>query len=111
MENLNWGEIATSGILLVLTVIIFPLVRTWIASIKDERIRRIGTSAVGWAEQEAKKEMLEGNRAVPGEEKKGSAVNYALELATKSGIKVDREKMENVVEEALGALNLMSGKK
>jgi len=101
---MNWEQILTPAVLFILTVIIFPLVRDWIEKIRSERLREIGVSAMNWAEAEANKQLKDKDTTMLGEEKKGLAVNYALDLASAANIKVDRETIGKVIEEAIGAI-------
>lgn len=108
---MSWDQILTPAILVLLTAVVFPLLRTWIAKIQNDRLRDIGASAVGWAEQQARNNLMDSGRATPGADKKVDAVGYAMELAAAAKIKVDRSKMEDIIEEAVGAYNMISGKK
>ena len=107
---MEWQEILIPLIMAILTIIVFPLVREWLKSIKDERVRKIAEAGVHIAEQEAAKRMKNGDGPLTGENKKQVAITSTMQLAQKAGLKVDREVIEPLIEAVLGAVTLKNGK-
>jgi len=107
---MEWQEILIPLIMAILTIIVFPLVREWLKSIKDERVRKIAEAGVHIAEQEAEKRMKSGDTKLSGENKKQIAITSTMQLAQKAGLKVDREVIEPLIEAVLGAVVLKNGK-
>jgi len=102
-SNLDWTQIVIAVILFAMTTILFPLVRVWIAKIKDARVREIINDAVNAAEQWAKNQQKAGI-VVAGLDKLAKANEIATKMdGGKSGL--DTLAITNLIEAAVGKLN------
>jgi hypothetical protein len=110
---MEWQEILIPLIMAILTIIVFPLFREWLKSIKDERKRKLAEAGVHIAEQMAKRYAKENGLGKPmtGDDKKQVAITATMKLAQKAGLKVERELIEELIEAVLGAVTLKNGEK
>jgi len=98
----EWLPILTPFILAALTGIIFPLIRAWLAKIKDERLRGFALDAVRQAEEIARKAKDKPESNV----KHAMAKNKLVELAGKAGIVLSDGTADMLIESTLGMLTL-----
>jgi len=90
-------------ILFAMTTILFPLARTYIAKIKDARVREIIEDAVNSAEQWAKNQSKSGVTASSASKLLQAVTTFNAIDKGKSGL--SNETVTNLIEAAVGKLN------
>ena len=103
LSTINWTEVVIAVILFTMTTIAFPLIRTYIAKIKDARVREIITDAVNSAEQWAKNQSKAGVTASGASKLLQAVTTFNAIDKGKSGL--DAATVTNLIEAAVGKLN------